>query len=37
MATIVAILSLVVDPAKGLGPGLHQLTWVSPKKLKKNI
>jgi hypothetical protein len=37
MATIVAILSLVVDPAKGSGPELHQLTWVNPKKLEKNI
>ena len=35
MPTIVIKPDLGVDPAKGPGPGLHGLTWVNPKKLKK--
>jgi len=35
MATIVIKTGLVVDPVKGLGPGLHGLTQVNPEKLKK--
>jgi hypothetical protein len=30
-------LSLGVDPAKVSGPGLHELTWINPKKSKNNI
>jgi len=37
MATIVIKPGLGVDPVKGSGPGLHGLTWVNFKKLKKNI
>jgi hypothetical protein len=37
MSTIVIKPDLGVDPAKGSGPGLHELTRVNPKKLKKNI
>jgi hypothetical protein len=35
MATMVIKPGLGVDPAKGRGPGLHGLTRVNPKKLKK--
>jgi len=37
METIVIKPDLGVDPAKGLGPGLHGLIRVNPEKLKKNI
>jgi len=37
MITIVMKPNLGVHPAKGPGPGLHGLTWVKLRKLKKKI